>query len=59
MTGGINYSGRADSRLIGKNFSREQRRDVSIRKELIWESENASDEEVKGKRWSLSVFFFE
>jgi len=45
-TDSINYFGSADSKLIEKDFSREQRRDFTIRKELLWESETASDEEV-------------
>jgi hypothetical protein len=45
-TDSINYFGSADSKLIEKDFSREQKRDFTIRKELLWESESASDEEV-------------
>lgn len=58
MTGSINYFGSADSRLIGKNFSREQRRDFSIRKEIIWESEDASDEEVNRKEVEFIRLFY-
>lgn len=46
LTDSINYFGSADSKLIAKDFTREQRRDFSIRRELLWESETASDAEV-------------
>jgi len=46
LTDSINYFGSASSKLIEKDFSREERRDFSIRKEILWESETASDAEV-------------
>ena len=49
LTDSINYFGSADSRLIERDFSREQRRDFTIRKEILWESETASDSEVNAK----------
>ena len=49
LTDCINYFGSADSKLIEKDFTREQRRDFTIRKETLWESETASDSEVNGK----------
>jgi hypothetical protein len=42
----INYFGSANNKLIEKDFTREQRRDFKIRKEILWESETASDQEV-------------
>jgi hypothetical protein len=42
----LNYFGSADSRLIEQDFTREQRRDLTIRKEILWESETASRSEV-------------
>jgi hypothetical protein len=49
LTDSINYFGSASSDLIKKDFTREQRRDFTIRKEIIWESENAIDAEVNQK----------
>lgn len=46
LTGSLNYFGSADSRLIEKDFSLEEQRDFTIRKEILWESESASDTEV-------------
>ena len=46
LTDTLNYFGSADSSLIERDFTREQRRDVTIRKEILWESDSASDSEV-------------
>lgn len=46
LTGTLNYFGSASSKLIELDFTRQQLRDFSIRKQIIWESENASDAEV-------------
>jgi hypothetical protein len=49
LTDSINYFGSASSNLISQDFTREQRRDFSIRKEILWESETATDPEVNQK----------
>jgi hypothetical protein len=49
LTDDINYFGSADSKLIEKDFTREQRRDFSIRKEILWGSDTATDNEVNQK----------
>ena len=49
LTDTINYFGSANSELIEKDFSREARRDFTIRREILWESETASDNEVNLK----------
>ena len=49
LTDSINYFGSADDRLIEQHFTRESRRDFIIRKEILWESETASDAEVNRK----------
>lgn len=49
LTDSINYFGSASSELIAKDFTREERRDFSIRKEILWESDTASDSEVNRK----------
>ena len=43
LTDSINYFGSANSELIAKDFSREERRDMIIRKEIIFESEDANE----------------
>ncbi len=42
----LNYFGSADSRLIEQDFTRDERRDFAIRKEILWESDTASRSEV-------------
>lgn len=49
LTDTVNYFGSADSRIIEADFSREQRRDFTIRREILWETENGSDGEVNAK----------
>jgi hypothetical protein len=49
LTDSINYFGSAASALIAADFTREQRRDFSVRREILWESETASDAEVNAK----------
>jgi hypothetical protein len=46
LTDSINYFGSADSRLIAGDFSREQRSDFTIRRQILWESDTAPDSEV-------------
>jgi hypothetical protein len=52
LTDSINYFGSANSPLIEKDFTREQRRDFSIKKEILWESDTATDAEVNLTRLS-------
>ena len=49
LTDSINYFGSASSDLVAHDFTREQRRDFTIRREILWESESASDSEVSQK----------
>lgn len=43
LTDTINYFGSADSKLIEKDFTREQRKDFTIRKEILFESEDENE----------------
>lgn len=49
LTDSTNYFGSANSKLIDKDFTREERRDFTIRREILWESETATDKEVSLK----------
>jgi putative N-acetylmannosamine-6-phosphate epimerase len=49
LTDSINYFGNASSDLIAKDFTQEQRQNVTIRKEILWESETASASKVSQK----------
>lgn len=57
LTNSINYFGSANSSLIEKDFTKEQRRDFKIRKEIIWESETASNQEVNLKETEYILLF--
>lgn len=57
ITDDINYFGSADSNLIDQDFSRDQKRDFSIRKEILWESETAAQQEVNQKEKEFILKF--
>ena len=42
----ITYFGEINESLVAKDFTRKQRRDFTVRREIIWESDTATDEEV-------------
>jgi hypothetical protein len=45
-TDSINYFGSADSDLIAKDFTKSERMDFTIRKEILWESDETDRSEV-------------
>lgn len=53
LTGTLNYFGSANSKLIERDFTAEQMRDFTVRKQILWESETASDKEVNLKEVEL------
>lgn len=53
LTGTLNYFGSADSKLIEQDFTAEQMRDFTIRKQILWESDTATDKEVNAKEVEL------
>ena len=48
-TASINYFGSPDNELIAKDFNREQRRRFAVTREILWESETATQGEVTQK----------
>ncbi|AMV25807.1 hypothetical protein VT84_15525 [Gemmata sp. SH-PL17] len=57
LTDSINYFGSASDALIAQDFTREQRRDFTIRKEILWESDTATDREVSAKELEFILEF--
>lgn len=53
LTGTLNYFGSADSKLIDKDFSEEQKQDFTVRKQILWSSNTATDKEVNAKEVEL------
>lgn len=49
LTGSANYFGSADGRWIARDFTADELRHFVVRKDVLWESDTASDEEV-GRR---------
>ena len=57
ITDSINYFGSADGKLIEKDFTREERKDFTIRKEILWESESATQQEINQQEIEFIVKF--
>lgn len=57
VTDSINYFGTPSDALIAADFTREQRRDFTIRKEILWESDTASNQEVYAKEVEFILKF--
>lgn len=49
VTDDINYFGSASRELIAADFTRQERRHFTIRREILWESESASPSEVNAQ----------
>ena len=49
VTDTINYFGSADGKIIEKDFTMEQRKDFTIRKAILWESDTSTQQEVNKK----------
>ena len=49
LTGTLTYFGSVDSTIVSADFTSEQQRDFTIRKQVLWESKTASDTEVNQK----------
>jgi len=50
---GTTYFGSPSGSQIDKDFTWVQARDITIRKEILWESANATDEEARRKEIEL------
>jgi hypothetical protein len=53
LTGTLLYFGSVNRKLVEADHSAEQRRDFTIRKEILWESETATDSEVRQREVEL------
>jgi hypothetical protein len=53
LTGSLNYFGSANNDIIAADFTTEQQISFTIRKEILWYAENASDKEVAQKELEL------
>ena len=56
ITDSITYFGSPSNELVERDFTREQKRNFTIRKEIIWESESATKFEVSKKEMELIKF---
>ena len=49
LTDSITYFGSADAALVANDFTRELRRDFTVRREILYESATATDSEIRCK----------
>lgn len=57
LTNSINYFGSAASSLVAADFTEEQRKDFTIRREILWESATATDAEANRKEVEFITAF--
>ena len=57
LTDSINYFGSADDTLIERDFTRDERQQFVIRREILWESQDALDSVVNQKEVELIRHF--
>ena len=57
LTDTFRYFGSPNSKLLESDFNDEQRKDFTIRREIIWQSNDATDREVNKKEVELILKF--
>ena len=57
LTNTLTYFGSVDSRIVSRDFTDLEKQDFTIRKEIIWQSEDATTEEVNRKEVELIRLF--
>jgi hypothetical protein len=55
LTGSISYFGSPNSKRVEADFTQEQARDFTLRKQILWESKDATTEEVDAKEIAFIV----
>jgi hypothetical protein len=53
LTNTFRYFGSPNSKLLEADFTDEEKKDFTIRREIIWQSEDATDREVNKKEVEL------
>ena len=57
LTGTLLYFGSVNRELVAQDFTIEERRDFTIRKQILWESDIATDREVNQKEVEFIKMF--
>ena len=52
-TGTLLYFGSANRKAVASDFTPEQRRDFTVRKQILWETEDATQTELRAKEREL------
>ena len=57
LTGTFRYFGSPNSKLLETDFSDKEKKDFTIRREILWQSNDAADKEVNKKEIELILKF--
>ena len=57
LTGTLAYFGSVCSDLVARDFTPEQRRSLTVTKDVLWESETAEDSEVNKKEVEMILAY--
>jgi len=57
LTNTLTYFGSVDSSIVSKDFTDQEKQDFTTRKEIIWQSEDATTEEVNRKEVEIIRLF--
>ena len=57
LTGTFRYFGSPNSKLLESDFNDEEKKDFTIRREILWQSNDATDREVNKKEVELILKF--
>ena len=57
LTGTLTYFGSPNPAVVAQDFTVEERKSFTIRKDILWESEAASDSEVNKKEVEFIILF--
>ena len=57
LTNTLTYFGSVNSSIVSKDFTDHEKQNFTIRKEIIWQSEDATTEEVNRKEVELIRLF--
>jgi len=57
LTNTLTYFGSVDSSIVSKDFTDQEKQDFTTRKEIIWQSKDATTEEVNRKEVEIIRLF--
>jgi len=56
LTNNINYFGSANNKIISEDFTKKQRKNFTIKRQILWESKTATKSKVIKKEMELIIY---